>query len=449
MLKTLKRNQHIFLALGAGIALGILNHFVSLTMFIKLVIAGMISVLIFWRPEVGVFMVSGLIPLLPTQYLMVLSALSFVSMAVRSFLRKEPLFQFSTLNLFSMLFAGNVVYGVLISFNRGESVYGAMIYLVYIVFYFTMQKNLTSKNLIYITMTLMVTAGFAVSALGIFQYITGLDTTALWIDQTLFGGIETRVYGTLGNPNVFGNYLQVLIPFAIFLFIVNKDRLARIYFASASVFMLASLIFTYSRSSWMGLLASLVIFALLRPRQLLPFATGGVIAAPLIVSFVPSVLDRLKGIGSLVDSSTRYRISVWIGSLGIIKDFWPCGIGMGFENFNRMLSNYAGSDIVAIHSHNTFLQVTVETGIMGFLLFLSLLIFYIHTCLSVYKTSKNYFIKTLAAALLSSMGGYVLICFFDNTLYDHSLKLVFWTMLGLCASLGRLSIQYTGGELKS
>ncbi len=449
MLDILKRNQYILLALIAGITLGLINHFISLLMFIKLILAGIIAVLIFWQPQLGVFMVAGLIPVLPTQYLMILSAISFISLAARSYFFNEPLFQFSTLNLFSMLFAANVVYGVLISFNRGESFYVAMIYLAYIAFYFTLQKSLDSENLVYIAMTLMVTAGFAVSVLGIFQYITGLDTTALWIDQNLFSGIETRVYGTLDNPNVFGNYLQVLIPFSVFLFIVNKDRLARIYFASATVFMVISLIFTYSRSSWMGVLLSLIVFTLLMPRQLLPFAAGGVIVTPVVLSYVPSVLARLKGLGSLADSSTRYRVAVWMSSLEIIKDYWPCGIGMGYENFNRMLSNYAGSDIVAIHSHNTFLQVTCETGIMGFLLFVSLIIFYVRICLSAYKTSTNHFIKTLSTALLSSMSGYVLICLFDNTLYDHSLKLIFWTMLGLCAALHRMTAHYTGGEPKS
>jgi putative inorganic carbon (HCO3(-)) transporter len=439
MLQAIKRSQTILFALGAGVALSVLNHFLSITTFLKLVAAASIACLIVWKPVIGVFMVAGLTPLIPTQYLMVLSAVSFLALVLRSLVLRETLIESSMLNLFSIIFAGNVVYGVVISFNRGESVYAALIYLAYIVFFFVMQKCLVSKNLIYTAISLMVTAGFAVSVLGIYQYINGVENAALWIDRNLFGGIETRVYGTLGNPNVLGNYIQILVPLAIFLIIVNKDWLARIYYALATLSMLVSLIFTYSRSSWMGLLLSLAIFTLLAPKKLLPLAAGGIAATPLVLGFFPTILERLKGLGTLVDTSTRFRVAVWSATLGIIKDFWVCGIGMGFENFKRMLFNYAPHDIDSIHSHNTFLQVTVETGIMGLLLFLSLVFLFIRLCLPVYMKSKDDFTKTLAAVLLSSIGGYLLICLFDNTLYDHSLKLVFWTVLSLGAAAGRLS----------
>lgn len=446
MLQILRRNQTILIAAGAGIALGILNHFLYLITFLKLVIAVLLTGLIFLRPEAGLFVVAAFTPVMPTQYSMVLAAMTFASLLIRALVNKEPIFEFSLLNVVAVLFAGNVVYGIIISFNRGESIYASLIYLAFVVFFFIVQKIIRNENYLYITIALMVTAGFAVSIIGIFQYLTGLDTTALWIDQNLFGGIETRVYGTLDNPNVLGNYLQILIPLAIFLIIIKKDWLSRVYFGLAAVSMFASLLFTYSRSAWMGTVLSLVIFALLCPKQLIPYALGGIAFMPLVLNFIPSVIQRLKGVGTLLDTSTRYRIAVWMGSIGIIKDFWACGIGMGFDNFSRFLSYYVPSDVIAIHSHNTFLQVTVETGIMGLLLFLFLLILYIRQCLSTYLTSKTPFVKTLSAALLSSMAGYLLICIFDNTLYDHCLKLVFWTMLGLGTAVSKLKTVETGGE---
>jgi O-antigen ligase len=70
----------------------------------------------------------------------------------------------------------------------------------------------------------------------------------------------------------------------------------------------------------------------------------------------------------MTDSSTAYRVYIWIASLRLIEKFWPSGIGTGVDVFMQVYPKYALSGVaMAPHAHNLFLVVMVELGIAGFL----------------------------------------------------------------------------------
>ena len=37
---------------------------------------------------------------------------------------------------------------------------------------------------------------------------------------------------------------------------------------------------------------------------------------------------------TMEDGSTAYRVSIWMSTLSLIKDFWICGIGTGSDAFS-------------------------------------------------------------------------------------------------------------------
>ena len=46
------------------------------------------------------------------------------------------------------------------------------------------------------------------------QYAFGWTTSNAWIDEEMFEDATMRVYSTLGNPNVLGEYLLLVLPVA-------------------------------------------------------------------------------------------------------------------------------------------------------------------------------------------------------------------------------------------
>jgi hypothetical protein len=86
-----------------------------------------------------------------------------------------------------------------------------------------------------------------------------------------------------------------------------------------------------------------------------------------------------------------------------------------FETFNRMVVEVG------------FLQILLKSGIVGFLLYMSLIITAIFKALN---TSKNFFIK-YCGVLLS---GYVLMFFIENMIGFTLLNIIIWIVVGMCHS---------------
>ena len=86
-----------------------------------------------------------------------------------------------------------------------------------------------------------------------------------------------------------------------------------------------------------------------------------------------------------------------------------------FETFNRLAVEVG------------FLQVLLKSGIVGFLLYITLIISAIFKALN---DSKNLFIQYLGLLL----SGYVLMFFIENIVCYNLLNIVFWLTVGMCHS---------------
>ena len=51
-----------------------------------------------------------------------------------------------------------------------------------------------------------------------------------------------------------------------------------------------------------------------------------------------TIVDRIMSVGNMEDSSTSYRVYIWMGTLGMMKHYWLGGIGMGEAAFSQVLS---------------------------------------------------------------------------------------------------------------
>ena len=49
-----------------------------------------------------------------------------------------------------------------------------------------------------------------------------------------------------------------------------------------------------------------------------------------------TIINRFLSIGNMADSSTSYRVYIWLGTIAMLKDYWFCGIGPGAAAFNQV-----------------------------------------------------------------------------------------------------------------
>ena len=206
---------------------------------------------------------------------------------------------------------------------------------------------------------------------GIVEYVSS-KAELKWVDVTRFSDIGGRVCSFFPNPNVLAIYLLLLIPTALAVAVGESAGFVRrccyVFVFTAEVVCLA---LTWTRGAWLGCIASMLLLLLLlcrRSRGILTVTPFFCLAG---IPFLPSgLIRRFSSIGSMTDSSTRYRLYTWKGVARMLS-VHPWGIGVGESAFASRYPIYAvtGTERV-MHAHQIWLQVGTETGWLGVFLLL-------------------------------------------------------------------------------
>lgn len=425
-----KGKERLLSAVFFGAAAGLLGGWVNPLLAPALIIGFAAVFLVLKFPSAGVFFVVFAAPVAPTMADVGLALLSIFSLAIYSVTHKGFKFKFDGIGFFIIIFLGVYAVAAVTSFAMLNSFSIWAIYFVFISMYFVIINTVNTKKLLMNLLTVFVLSGFLVCLYGVAQYVFGWDTAQAWMDEEMFSDIKMRIYSTLGNPNVLGEYILLVLPASVGLMWVNKRFEAKVVYAAVSALMFGALILTFSRGCWIGIMAAAAIF--------ITFAAGklwglGLIALPIIPMILPqSIINRFSSIGNMEDSSTSYRVYIWMGTLAMIKDFWLSGIGMGQKAFTQVYPFYSYNGIVAPHSHNLFLQILVESGIVGIAVFLIIAVLFLRRVMTGYQAGgKGDFLSTIMTALSAGVCGFLLQGMFDNCFYNYRVMLVFWCVLAM------------------
>ena len=283
---------------------------------------------------------------------------------------------------------------------------------------------------------LLLAVGVGVSLYGLFQACFPERYSDTWTDTDLFSTITVRVYSTLGNPNLLGEYLLLVIPIACAMLFAADNWKKRLVCLIAVGLTLVCLLLTYSRGSYLGLLFAAAVFLVLLDRR---FIFLGIVAVALCPLYLPeSVIARFTSIGNMADSSTSYRVKIWLSSLAMLKDFGFSGVGYGSEAYNTVYPFYALHGIAAPHAHNLFLQLLCDGGIVGLLVFLGLMVSFYRMMLTAIRHEQDGSARVLQIGGVSAVSGFLVQSMTDYTFYNYRVMLLFFAMLGLCVLFTRM-----------
>ncbi|MBQ6908136.1 MAG: O-antigen ligase family protein, partial [Clostridia bacterium] len=292
----------------------------------------------------------------------------------------------------------------------------------------------TTKQLSYIV-KVFVLAGLFVSIYGIMQYVFGWNTSNAWIDEEMFENATMRVYSTMENPNVLGEYLLFVIPLSAFLMLKSSFKsLEKWFWLGTLAASTLCMVLTQSRGCWIGLFVAIIIFVNFYNGKLWGLLPLVFLALPFIIP--QTMIDRFLSVGNLEDSSTSYRVFIWLGTLLMLRDFWIGGIGMGEGAFRTVYPFYSYNSIIAPHSHNLYLQIITEGGISALIIFVSVLCIYLKKIAMIFShRGKNDYVGVLALTFFCAVFGFLVQSMFDYTFYNYRMMSMFFIILGLSVSL--------------
>ncbi len=433
------RAEHsLFVPVAAGILLGLLTLRLRILYLFLGVAAVVGAALILCVPETGLVLILLALPFLPTMLLA--AACLYVDMAFFfKLLRCKRVLRLEAVDLGVAAFGVvQLLLGGLTSLRPAQSIRQVAVYGVFMLTYFMAANSVRSRQMAQKTVLALILSCFAASMLGVYQNFVGVESTASWIDSEMFAEIGARVVGPFDNPNVFGEYLIMLLPLAISLILARRGA-QRLIGAAVTLAAGAALVYTWSRGAWLGAMASVGLLLVLYHAVLLRLVVPAIVALPFVAAALPSaIVSRLTSIGNLADTSTAYRVSIWTASVNMLKDIFRSGIGTGSAAFSAVYPAYAlGGAAYALHAHNLYLQIFVELGVVGIAVFVLMLFFFFRSVFSCYRTLDD---RAQATTILAmGLGVFALLVqgLTDNVWYNYRIVLLFWLLMGLVIGMGR------------
>ena len=288
----------------------------------------------------------------------------------------------------------------------------------------------------------MLITGFVIAAaitglVGMYQVFTGYRTHGAWLDMILFVDIGLRLPSTFGNPNVFGTYLLLAIPVTAGCVVYAKKLVLKLAALGITGLLLANLLATYSRGCYVSLAIGALAFVLIIRKELVVAFIPALLGVLLILP--TTVVARIASIANFEDTSTAYRLNIWRGSLRMLADFWPAGVGQGEYAFNMVYTYYSLGAIVTPHSHNLFMQIFIETGIVGFLVFIGVLACFFRAHANFVRRTKELRLKVFSASFVAAAVGFLAQGMFDYNFYNYSVRLAFFMFMGIGIAFTRVA----------
>ncbi len=259
------------------------------------------------------------------------------------------------------------------------------------------------------------------------SYITDPQYIISNVGRSVGPFLEPVGYGT---GLVFGWLFSVYLFFTTNSFRNPNKILALLAILIAPI----AMFFTYTRAVWGGLILALGILFVLYPCGKRLF--GGLLASGLIVFMLLHTVQLSKSEGSVEDVVERdtiyFRISLAEAGL---KMFWEKPVvGVGYLQAGREFTPYfdpVGTSTVADEGtliHNTFVNVLVELGVVGFVPFVCILVYILKDGVVLYRDSiadrkvATMFFAACAAFIFAAMG---------NNMYYVFAHVLFFSMAGM------------------
>ncbi|MCW8810026.1 MAG: O-antigen ligase family protein [Ignavibacteriaceae bacterium] len=211
---------------------------------------------------------------------------------------------------------------------------------------------------------------------------------------------RTRISIVITNPEALTNFYIFSFPIAITFFLLKKQKFYRVISLLFLFFISLGIMLTMARSSILAILLSSSILFFMIKRKLFYRFLFVIICIGLLILFYPP-LNEIVTLFFRIEEGMSARDYIWSMSLNIIRDHPVFGLGPGayryevFNYFPYMFSDWWGKLMIYFYnvsggvnfSHNYFLVLFTELGILGLVTAITLPIIFFRIGI---KTIKKY-----------------------------------------------------------
>jgi probable O-glycosylation ligase (exosortase A-associated) len=246
------------------------------------------------------------------------------------------------------------------------------------------------------------------------------------------------------NPNDLALMLNLILPLTLALLLAARRWAVRGLLVAILLVDVAAIVLTFSRAGFLTLATTVALYGARLVRRSGPvWLAVALVLAVAAVPFLPSgYVDRLSTITSVSSDPTgssqaRWRDTLAAASFVLDHPFLGAGIGMNILALNEQ----RGAAWRAVH--NVYLELAVDLGLPGLVLFLVLLVGTIRIVERVRRRARgrpaDRDVFHLAEALQTSLVAYAVAAMFHPAAYNF----YFYYLAGLAVALDGLTARET------
>jgi O-antigen ligase len=282
----------------------------------------------------------------------------------------------------------------------------------------------------------MTVFGFLIAVEAIAQEFSA-DGKLYWLRTPSHGG---WVFGPYVNHNHYAGLMEMLIPFAIVLSMPAMLRQGwRLMAIFAAIIMIASLYLARSRGGIAGFVVELALLAFylgpklrLKQRGLWLLGTVLVLATALVLWLGADLM-----LARVLSTRGDVELDLVTGRLRILHDSWPMflqkpllgwGLGCFPISFPPFKTFY--TDKFVNQAHNEYLQVLIETGLVGFGIMLWALVALFRRARALWRREFDRY-SALRVAALAGLAALLVHNLVDFNLHIPANAALFFTLCGI------------------
>lgn len=240
-------------------------------------------------------------------------------------------------------------------------------------------------------------------------------------------GWSNRAVSTMGNADLLGAYLVILLPVAVAIAASEGRRVARVAAGATALTGVVLLVATRTRGAWIGAAVALALLGALRfHRYVVPIVLAGAITVVVAV-----VIDVGRS------SSARGRVDTWANTMPALAER-PL-LGWGPEGFRRGFEHAVGDkwvrrytlDQIPDRAHNRFLDVAMTTGWAGLFVDVALVVGAIAMARRALRDAEPRD-RWLVAGICAGLAGYLVQSQFLFDTFD--IGVIAWCLVGVLSA---------------
>lgn len=295
------------------------------------------------------------------------------------------------------------------------------------------------------------------------SYMVGLVIVVIYttIHHAIMGFTEVAGHWVMtpfyNDHTAYGAVLAFFAPIVTAFFFQTEDKRKKWFYGICGLILLLGLFLSYCRAAWISIIVMMGVWVVMKLKIKFSWLVlAGLLFGAFFFFYADDIVYRMgrndqdtsgnltEHIQSMsnisTDASNVERLNRWTAAMGMIKERPVVGWGPGtyqFEYAPYQKSRY--QTIISTNfgnggnAHSEYLGPCAETGIVGLLTVLALLVTSLYSGILAYSRATDRLRRSLALCMTLALVTYFIHGFLNNFLDTDKLSLPFWAAFAVIA----------------